>query len=141
MSAAKLGDKVKVHYKGKTEDGEEFASTYDEEAILIVIGNGEIWEAIEQELIGMSPGEKSTVIVPKDESIPYLEELIFDLPRSSLPKDLKPFTGAILQLQDPGGQIILAKIISVEDETIRIDSNHPLAGQNLEFTVELVEIC
>jgi peptidylprolyl isomerase len=141
MSTANKGDQVKIHYSGKTENGEEFASTYGEESLTIEIGKGDIWEAIENGLVGMSPGESKTVNIAKEEGIPYTEELIFDIPKTALPEDMEPEIGTVLQLQDPGGQVILAKVLEIKDEVIAIDSNHPLAGQNLTFTFELVEIC
>ena len=141
MSTAKKGDSVKIHYIGKTESGETFASTYEEEAITIEIGKGDIWDAIEEALVGMAAGETKTVAIPKEEGIPYMDELIFNIPRSALPEELDPQVGVVLQLQDPGGQIILAKVLEVKDDEIKIDSNHPLSEQNLSFTFELVEIC
>lgn len=140
MSTANEGDRVKIHYIGKTESGEEFASTYEEEAVTVEIGKGEIWEAIETELVGMAPGETNTVAIAKENGIPFMDELIFDIPLSALPEEMNPQVGAVLQLQDPGGQVILAKVLEISEETIKIDSNHPLAEQNLTFTFELIEI-
>lgn len=140
MSTASAGDRVKIHYKGKTEAGEEFASTYEEEPITVEIGKGEIWEAIEKELDGMATGESKTVKIEKEDGIPYMDELIFDIPVNALPEDMNPQVGAVLQLQDPGGQVILAKVLEILEETIKIDSNHPLAGQSLTFTFELLEV-
>jgi peptidylprolyl isomerase len=140
MSTANQGDKVKIHYRIKGGDGNEVASTYEEDPIEIEIGKEEIWPSIESAIIGMAMGENKSVDLPADEGIPYMEELIFDLPREGFPEDMPLEIGTFIQLQDPEGQTIVSKIMEVHDDKIKVDSNHPLAGQALMIEVELIEV-
>jgi len=140
MSTANKGDKVKVHYKVKTDDGKEVASTQEEGPMEIEIGKGEIWPSIETALVGMALGDKKSINLPSEEGIPYVDELIFDLPTENMPKELTVEIGSFIQLQDQGGQVVVAKVLEISEDKIKVDSNHPLAGQSLTIDVELSEI-
>ncbi len=141
MSQAKKGDRVKIHYAGKTKSGQEFDSTQGEEPIELQIGNGDLWPSIETALVGMNPGDKKTIELPPEEAIPYVDDLVFEVQKSQLPDDIPLEEGTLLQLMQPDGNATLVKIVTSSDDTVTIDANHPLAGEELSFALELVEIC
>lgn len=140
MSGATEGSKVKIHFSGKTHEGQEFDSTKEEGPITVEIGKGEFLPAIESALIGMLQGEKKTIVVSESEGIPYREELVFDVQKGQLPEDLPLEEGIMLQMGQPDGTVVFVKVLSVGDEMVKLDANHPLAGQVLTFDIELVEI-
>jgi peptidylprolyl isomerase len=141
MAKAKKGDKVKIHYVGKTKDEQEFDSSKKRnEPLDVELGKGEFFPKVEQEIEGMEPGEEKTVNITKDDAIPFREDLIFTVPKSQLSADVPLDVGVVLQVGQPGGQQALVKIVEVLDESVKLDANHPLAGQELIFEIELIEI-
>lgn len=154
MAKVKKGDRVKIVYTGTLQDGTVFDSTHEsggcssEECgcgaagpMELVVGDGEFLPRIEEELIGMAPGEKKTVTIAAEDALgEYDEENVFAIARGDLPADLKPEVGDQIVLVNEENEQLPVTVVEVGDESITFDSNHPLAGEDLTFEVELVEI-
>ncbi|MBT9188202.1 MULTISPECIES: peptidylprolyl isomerase [Zobellia] len=142
MSQIKENDKVKVHYTGKLTTGEVFDSSVERgEPIEFTMGQGQLIPGFEKGLIDMKVNEKKTVNIPKEEA--YGEpkaELIQEVPKSQLPQDIEPKVGMGLVSQTQSGQEINLLVTEVKEESIVVDGNHPLAGKDLVFDLEVVEI-
>ncbi|MBU3028165.1 peptidylprolyl isomerase [Zobellia galactanivorans] len=142
MSQVKENDKVKVHYTGKLATGEVFDSSVERgEPIEFTLGQGQLIPGFEKGLIDMKVNEKKTVNIPKEEAygLPRTE-LIQEVPKSQLPQDIEPKVGMGLVSQTQSGQEINLVVTDVKEETIVVDGNHPLAGKDLVFDIEVVEI-
>ena len=141
MSQAKSGDTVKIHYTGTLHDGSEFDSSAGREPLEFALGGGQVIAGFDNAVDGMSVGESKTVTIPPDEAYgDRHEQLVQEVPKTSLPDEMQPEVGMQLQTQSPDGQIMNLVIADVADESITVDANHPLAGQALTFAIELVEI-
>ncbi len=141
MAKAKIGDKVKVHYKGTLDDGTVFDSSLEGEPLEFTIGSGEIIPGFEDEIIGMEEGEKKTFTIPSDKAYgPHRKELMLTVGKDEFPPDINPTVGQQLQLRQPDGQVFYVVVTEVGENTVTLDANHPLAGKDLTFEVELVEI-
>jgi peptidylprolyl isomerase len=141
MSKAKSGDTVRVHYTGKLEDGTKFDSSAGKDPLEFSLGANDVLPGLDSAIEGMAVGDsKSVKIAANDAYGPRHEQLIQDVPREHLPDDLQPAVGMQLQAQGQDGQPIRLVITAVEDKTITVDGNHPLAGKPLNFDIELVEI-
>jgi FKBP-type peptidyl-prolyl cis-trans isomerase 2 len=133
---AKSGDTVKIHYTGTLADGTEFDTSAGSEPIEFVIGEGNVISGFEDAVIGMKAREKKTFTLTPDQAYGQRnEELVFVAGRDELPPDITPVPG--MQLQASQGIIT---IIEVTETTVKLDANHPLAGKDLTFIIELVEI-
>ncbi|CAZ95356.1 FKBP-type peptidyl-prolyl cis-trans isomerase [Zobellia galactanivorans] len=142
MSQVKENDKVKVHYTGKLATGEVFDSSVERgEPIEFTLGQGQLIPGFEKGLIDMKVNEKKTVNIPKEEAygLPRTE-LIQEVPKSQLPQDIEPKVGMGLVSQTQSGQEINLVVTDVKEETIVVDGNHPLAGKDLVFDIEVIEI-
>ena len=138
---AKYGDTVRIHYTEKTSDGTIFSSTLNRNPIQINIGQGQILQNIESALVGMSVGESKSINVKADSAYgPYRKEMTQIIDRNQFPKHLVPIEGQVLQDHQPDGSIIDVKIAQVTESTVTLDANHPLAGKDLVYNIELVEI-
>ena len=141
MAQAKQGDTVKIHYTGKLADKEVFDSSVNREPLEFKIGDGKIIPGFEKAVLGMTPGESKTVnISPEKAYGPHHKELVVDVERSRLPDDLKLEVGRHVQIRQPNGGTIQAKVTSMSESKITLDANHPLAGKVLTFDIKLVEI-
>ena len=141
MSKAKKGDTVKVHYTGKTQEGELFDTSKDRDPLEFELGSGQVIPGFESGIEGMGVGDTKTItLAPGDAYGEPMDELILDVPRAQFPTDITPEIGLTLELRSPDGQAGIAKIIGVSDESIKLDANHPLAGKTLVFEVTLVDI-
>ncbi len=141
MAAAKSGDTVKVHYTGMLEDGQIFDTTEGDEPFEFTIGEGEVIAGFEEAVVGLEPGQSRSAKVTSEEAYgPYRDDLLADFPRSEFPDDLDLEEGQALEIEDPSGQRTLVRIVEVKDDAVTLDGNHPLAGQDLMFEVELVEV-
>ncbi|HNP20368.1 MAG TPA: peptidylprolyl isomerase [Fulvivirga sp.] len=141
MSGAKKGDSVKVHYTGKLHDGSVFDSSLNREPLEFEVGAGMMIAGFDKAVDGMNVGDKKTAKIPAAEA--YGEkntEMIIEVPKAQLPPDLKPEVGQQLSMQQPNGQALPVVVSNVMEETVEIDANHPLAGKDLVFDIELVEI-
>ncbi len=141
MGQATDGNKVKVHYTGKFEDGQVFDSSKDREPLEFTIGEGQVIPGFEKEIRGMSEGDtKSITLQPEDAYGPRRDELMVDVKKSDFPENISPEVGQPLQMRRPDGQTVNVVVTNVQDETVTLDANHPLAGKVLIFDVELVEV-
>lgn len=141
MSEAKEGAKVKVNYTGKLDSGEVFDSSADREPLEFVVGQGQIIPGFEKAVIGMEPGESKTVKVEPEEAYgERTDERIFEVPREELPEDIEPQIGQRLQVRHPEGQSFVVAVAEVTEDHVKLDANHPLAGQNLTFDIDLLEV-
>ena len=141
MSQAKSGDTVKIHYTGTLDDGTQFDSSAGRDPLEFELGGGQVIPGFDSAVTGMAVGESKSVRIEPDEAYgPRHEQLVQQVPRSALPDDLEPQVGMGLQSQSPEGQVMMLTVTEVEDDNITVDANHPLAGQVLNFDIELVSI-
>jgi len=141
MAQAKVGDTVKIHYTGKLKDGTVFDSSLSREPIEFTIDAGQVIPGFEQAVVGMTPGDSKTEMIPMDKAYgPHRSEMVLEVTRDKMPPDLNPDIGQQLQIQQPNGRVIPVVITDVTDSNVRLDANHPLAGQDLTFEIELVDI-
>lgn len=141
MSIAKAGDKVKVHYTGRLKDGTQFDSSAGRAPLEFEVGAGMMIKGFDDAVNGMAVGGKVTAeIAAADAYGAEKPELIIDVPIANLPPDLKPEVGQQLGMSQPDGQQVPVKIREVLEDKVVIDANHDLAGKDLIFDIELVEI-
>ena len=135
------GDTVSVHYTGSLNDGTVFDSSEGRDPLPFTVGAGQVIPGFEKAVIGLKLGESVTVTIPVDEAYgPYREDLVVTVDRSELPADREPEIGQQLQRVLTDGSIITFVITEVAESTVTLDANHPLAGKELTFDIELVEI-
>lgn len=141
MSKAKQNDTVKVHYTGKLQSGEIFDSSVDREPLEFTIGSGQLIKGFDHGVVGMEVNETKSVAIPSDEAYgPVQEQLIQEVEKSQLPPEIQPAVGQTLIATGPQGEETRLVIREVNDASITVDANHPLAGQDLIFDIQLVEI-
>lgn len=135
------GQKVKIHYTGTLDDGKSFDSSAGRDPLEFEMGAGMVIPGFETGVKDMAVGEKKNIHIPVAEAYgEKREEMVMDVERAQLPEGLEPEVGMGLQMQGPQGQPIPVQITAVAEANITIDANHPLAGQNLNFELELVEV-
>ena len=138
---AEDSDTVKVHYTGILADGTTFDTSVSSEPLEFTLGQGQMIPGFEQAIIGMQVGETKTFTIPTDQAYGlYRDDMIFEVARDELPADIDPRVGMQLQMNQGDGGIMIVTITDVSETTIKIDANHPLAGQDLTFDIELVDI-
>jgi peptidylprolyl isomerase len=139
---AKNGDTVQVNYTGKLADGTVFDSSVGREPLEFTLGAGQMIPGFEKAVFGMKVGEKKTVTIPVDEAYgPHRDDLVIEVPRDKLPAGLTPEVGQQLGVKQADGSTAVVTITNVSDNnTVTIDANHPLAGKDLTFEIELVKI-
>ena len=141
MAQAKPGDTVKIHYTGRLEDGTVFDSSADREPLEFTLDGGQVIPGFEQAVVGMTPGESKTEKIPMDQAYgPHRPEMVLEVSRQQMPPELQPEVGQQLPVQQPDGQTIPVFVTEVTESTVTLDANHPLAGEDLTFDIELVEI-
>ena len=141
MQQVKEGDVVKVHYTGKLVNGEQFDSSVGREPLEFTVGAGQMIKGFDDAMPGMNLGEKKTInIAPEDAYGPRSEEAIIEFPKENVPADMVLEPGMPLTLSNQAGQPVPVIVIEVKDDVIILDANHFLAGQELIFDIELVEI-
>ena len=141
MSIAKANDTVNVHYTGKLTSGQVFDSSLERDPLQFTVGGGQMIKGFDEAVNGMAISEKKTVTIPSAEAYgDRNDELIQTVPRTELPADMKPEAGQTLVATNDNGQQTHVIVQEVTEEAITIDANHPLAGQDLIFEIELVEI-
>ena len=153
MTQAKQGDRVRINFTGKLDDGTIFDTThetddcgsgdkeYEAGPIEFILGDEEFLIQAEQALVGMSAGEQRTVSVPAADAFgDHEEKLVFKVERSQLPEGMKPVVDEELELIDENDETLMVTVIETSDDSITIDANHPLSGQDLTFELELIEI-
>ena len=142
MTEAKPGDKVKVHYTGRVPEGDVFDSSQERGPLEFTIGENKIIPGFENAVIGMAPGQKKTVTIESDKGYgPHREELVQEVELEQLPGDVDFKVGQQLQVTPPGEtQPFVVQVTEITDSHVKLDGNHPLAGKDLQFEIELVEI-
>lgn len=141
MSQVKENDTVKVHYTGKLTNGQVFDSSLEREPLEITVGEGKLIPGFEKALLNMQVNEKKTVEIAKEEAYgDILQDLFHQVTKDQLPQDIQPEVGMGLASKAPDGSEHQFRVVEVKDDYIVVDGNHPLAGQDLVFDLELVEI-
>ncbi len=141
MQQVKKGDKVKIHYHGKLTNGETFDSSSGREPLEFEVGSGMVIVGFDTGVTGMNVGEKKTLNIPFDEAYgPKNPEMLIEMPKNRFPKDLDLEPGLPLMMSDGSGQNFQVVVAQVKEDSVVLDANHPLAGQDLIFDIELVEI-
>ncbi|RXJ49370.1 FKBP-type peptidyl-prolyl cis-trans isomerase [Gelidibacter gilvus] len=141
MSQVKENDTVKVHYTGKLTNGQVFDSSLEREPLEITVGEGKLIPGFEKALINMKVNEKKTVEIVKEEAYGDIQkELFHQVTKDQLPQDIQPEVGMGLASKAPDGTEHQFRVVEVKEDHIVVDGNHPLAGQDLVFDLELVEI-
>lgn len=141
MTQAKSGDTVRIHYTGTLEDGTQFDSSDGRDPLEFALGGGQVIPGFDSAVDGMTVGESKSVTIEPDQAYGQRhEQLVQEVPKSALPEEMEPATGMQLQSQSPDGQVMNLVVTEVQDDSITVDANHPLAGQALTFAIELVEI-
>ncbi|WP_366187323.1 peptidylprolyl isomerase [Flavobacterium ovatum] len=141
MTQVKENNTVKVHYTGKLADGQVFDTSEGKDPIAFTLGQGSLIPGFEKGLIDMKVNEKKTINIAKEDAygVPR-EDLIIEVPKSELPPDMTPEVGMGLVSRTPEGQEMNLLVIDVKPESVVLDGNHPLAGKDLIFDLEVVEI-
>ncbi len=141
MAGAKKGDKVRVHYKGTLSDGEVFDSSEGHDPLEVVIGSGQVIVGFDEALMGMEVGEKKSVLIPMDKAYGQKQaEMVMVVPIAQVPADLEIEEGMMLEMGGTGGELLRVKVVKLTDKEVTLDANPPLAGEDLNFELELVEI-
>lgn len=141
MASAKQDDTVRVHYTGKLEDGTVFDSSAGKDPLEFTIGGDQVIPGFEQAIVGMNPGERKTETIPADLAYgPFHNEMVQEIDRSQFPKDIEINAGQHFQVSRTGGAPLVVVVVDVSPEAVTIDANHPLAGKDLVFDIELLEI-
>jgi len=141
MAKATNGDRVHIHYTGRLADGTEFDSSRGREPLAFTLGEGQVIPGFEKAVMGMVPGESKTTVIPPDQGYGApREELLLTVPLAHLPEGYEPEVGGQLQMSTAQGQPVPVRVHAVEAEAVVLDANHPLAGQELTFDIQLVEV-
>ncbi|MDC1226735.1 peptidylprolyl isomerase [Algibacter sp.] len=141
MSQVKENDTVKVHYTGKLSNGQVFDSSVDREPLEVTLGLGMLIPGFEKGIMTMELNEKKTINIPVAEAYGDVQkELLYEVKKEQLPQDMKPEVGMGLASKGEDGREVQFRIAEVNEDHIIADANHPLAGQDLTFDLELVEI-
>jgi peptidylprolyl isomerase len=141
MQQVKKGDKVKVHYHGRLNSGETFDKSEGREPLEFEVGSGMVIKGFDDGVTGMTVGDKKTVNIPFDEAYgPRNPDMIIEMPKERFPKDMELEVGMPLGMSDGQGQQFQVVVMEIKDVVVLLDANHPLAGQDLTFDLELVEI-
>jgi peptidylprolyl isomerase len=141
MEVAKKGNRVKVHYTGKLQDGTIFDSSIDREPLEFVVGDGNMIKGFDKAVEGMQKGETVTANIPSSEA--YGErrtDMMVEVPIDQVPENINPTVGQQLSIQQANGQNMPVVVAAVTADKITLDANHPLAGKDLTFEINLVEI-
>ena len=138
---AKSGDTVRIHYTGTLTNGEEFDSSRDRQPIEFTLGKGQMIAGFEAAVDGMSQGERKTVTIASGDAYgAHDPALLQDIPKTRLPPDLDLKIGMVVQAADETGRSMRLTVQEIKDESVIFDANHPLAGKDLVFDIELVEL-
>ncbi|MGB5567896.1 MAG: peptidylprolyl isomerase [Sedimenticolaceae bacterium] len=141
MQKPQAGDTVRVHYTGTLEDGTQFDSSRGADPLEFAMGQGQLIAGFEMAVAGLAPGESVTVTLAPEEAYGESDaEMVQEVPRRMMPEGVELEPGMVLQGQSDEGQVDNFTIVSLTEETVTLDANHPLAGKSLTFDIELVEI-
>ncbi|PJE30073.1 FKBP-type peptidyl-prolyl cis-trans isomerase SlyD [Pseudooceanicola marinus] len=141
MSTAKSGDTVRIHYTGTLTDGTTFDSSAGREPLEFTVGSGQIIPGLDKAIPGMAVGETQKVEIPSEEAYgAHNPDALQQVPRDAIPSEIPLEMGLQLQMQTPQGQAIPVTVVEITDENVTLDANHMLAGKDLVFDIEMVEI-
>ena len=141
MTQAISGDTVLFHYTGILQDGTVFDSSSGREPLRVILGSGQVIRGVDEALVGMAPGDEKTVTVAAAEAYGQRRpELLHEVQRDAIPPEVDLEIGKQLEGRDTAGQRLRLTVIEVADDTVILDANHPLAGQDLQFELQLVQI-
>jgi peptidylprolyl isomerase len=141
MKQVEDGSTIKIHYTGRLDDGTVFDSSKEREPLEFTMGSGGLIKGFEDAVRGMTIGEMKTISIPSGEAYgPYREDLVMSINKAQLPLDIDIRQGVMLSLRHPNGGSIDALISEVTADLVTLDANHPLAGEDLTFELQLVEI-
>jgi len=141
MAKAENGSTVKIHFTGKYEDGTVFDSSRDRDPLEFTVGDGKTIEGLEQSVVGMEAGETKDITLTPDKAFGDRDEdMVRAIERSQIPEEIDLAVGMPLQVQSPEGESYMVMVADLDEETVTLDGNHPLAGQTLSFDIELVEV-
>lgn len=141
MQQAKKGDTVRVHYTGRLTSGEQFDSSAGREPLEFEIGAGMMIKGFDEAVVGMGIGDKKTVTLQPSEAYgERFDEMIIEFPRTNFPPEITPEAGMQLMMNNGAGQQFPVTITEVKEEVVVLDGNHMLAGKELVFDIEMVEI-
>ena len=141
MAQAKAGDTVRVHYEGQLSDGTIFDSSLEREPIEFILGQDTVIPGFEQALIGMEVGESKDVSIPPEDGFgEYSEDLVVNIEKSILPPDINPELGMQLEVSSEEETPRVFTIAEIAEDSVTLDGNHPLAGKEIAFKIELLEI-
>lgn len=141
MKQANIGDNVKVHYKGSFDDGKVFDSSLDCDPLEFTIGGCQVLPGFEEAVVGMARGETKTARISPDKAYGlHNEEMVVVFGLDQLPADLQPSIGQVLRFRRNDGYIIEVTVVDMSDTNVTFDGNHPLAGKDLIFEIQLLEI-
>jgi len=141
MAQVTQGDTVQVNYTGRLQDGTIFDSSIGRHPLQFTLGKGALIAGFEKAVVGMNAGEKKTVVIPFAEGYgPRQQSAVVEMERKNLPGNLEPQVGQRLELTQEDDSTILVTVAAVTDTTVKLDANHPLAGKDLTFEIELLSI-
>ncbi len=141
MEGIREGDRVQVHYTGKLQSGEVFDSSQGREPLDLTIGEGKIIPGFEQALLGMQTGDKKSFDLTPDQAFgERKDELVHVIQKEQIPSDIKLEIGMQLALEGQQKEPIPAQVVDISESTVTLDTNHPLAGKDIIFEVDVVEI-
>lgn len=141
MTQATHGDTVRIHYTGRLTDGTQFDSSSGREPLEFQLGSGQVIKGLDARIQGMSVGDKDTVTIPAEDAYgPHRPEGVQTVPRSQIPDEVDTSIGARLQATGGDGRTMTLTVVDASETDITVDANHPLAGKDLVFDVELVEV-
>lgn len=141
MSKAKKGDIVGIHYTGKLDNGEVFDSSDDRDPLKFKICDGQVIPGLEDAVIGMEQGETKSVKIPAEKAYgPHQDELVGAVDKSKFPIHIKPKMGDKLKIEFPDGKTKIVTVTDISEQKVTLDANHPLAGKDLLFDIQLLEI-
>ncbi len=141
MAQAKKGDTVKVHYTGTLDDGTLFDTSAEREPLKFTVGGGQVIAGFDIAVIDMVPGDKKVSVIPASEAYgDHSKDLVTDVDRERFPADMELEIGQQLQVGLADGEQAVVMVVDLSDTSVTLDANHPLAGQQLTFEIELVEI-
>ena len=141
MAQATDGDVVNIHYTGTLADGTVFDSSKDREPLEFTVGTNKVIAGFEEGVLGMEVGESKTINVPVDKAYgPHSLEKIIEVERSQMPSDMNPQIDMMISGTQPGCATIKFRVVGVTETSVTLDGNHPLAGKDLTFEIQLVSI-
>ncbi len=141
MQVVEPGDTVRVHYSGRLSQGEPFDTSRDGEPLEFTVGDRQVISGFEAAVLGMAVGSSTTVIIPAEEAYgEHRAEMVAEIDRDRFPADAAPKIGQRLEIGTTKGENVVVTVTDVTTSHVTVDGNHPLAGKELIFDIELVEI-